>query len=94
MVAESAGGQQRAGELELCQEAVRRHLHEGAYQQDEIEEALGTTLQQLFDSSPSSQRQAGAEIVLSSCLQSLRQGSPMWLTPGCTLRVAPETILQ
>lgn len=74
MVAESASSQQRAGELELCQEAVRRHLHEGVYQQDEIEEALGTTLQQLFDSSPSSQRQARALIVPSSYLQSLCQG--------------------
>jgi galactokinase len=83
VVAESAGGQQRAGELELCQEAVRRHLHEGAYQQDEIEEALGTTLQQLFDSSPSSQRQAGAVIVLSSDLQLLRQGSLVWQRPAC-----------
>lgn len=58
VVAESASSQQQAGELELCQQAVQRHLHEGTYQQDEIEEALGTTLQQLFEGSPTSHRQA------------------------------------
>jgi hypothetical protein len=60
VVAESAGSQQQVSELELCQQAVRQHLHEGAYQQGEIEEALGTTLQQLFDDSPSSRRRASA----------------------------------
>lgn len=98
VVSDSAGGQQHASELELCQvpdsasrigipysfaeclsfnsralalalhfvglqlasshaqEAVRRHLHSGAYQQQEIEEALGAPLQQLFADNPSSLR--------------------------------------
>lgn len=43
---------------ERCQAAVRRHLYEGTYQQQEIEGLLGTSLQEFFGSSPSSLRHA------------------------------------
>lgn len=47
------GGGERLGVLEQCQAAVQQHLHQGTYQQQEIEEALGTSLQQLFADNPS-----------------------------------------
>jgi len=53
------GGGSDGGDIgERCQAAVRRHLHEGAYQQQEIEGLLGTSLQEFFGSSPSSLRHA------------------------------------
>ena len=46
------------GIAEQCQAAVRKHLHDGAYSQQEIEEALGQSLDKFFHESASSQRRA------------------------------------
>jgi N-acetylgalactosamine kinase len=52
-----SGGSGRVGAIgEQCQAAVRQHLHDGTYQQQEIEGLLGTSLQDFFSDSPSSIR--------------------------------------
>ncbi len=49
----SGGG---SGSAEACLQAAREHLHGGAYQQQEIEQVVGQSLEDLFQGSAASTR--------------------------------------
>lgn len=52
----SRGGGNGGGSAEACLQAAREHLHGGAYQQQEIEQVVGRSLEDLFQGSAASTR--------------------------------------